>query len=228
MARIVAQTNVKHSASVIFLHGSGDTGHGVYQWVRTLLGNDGAFPHIRTVYPTAPLRPYTPIMGQRMNVWFDRVRIAPTAPEHIESTDAMCTELEKLIDNEIENGVSENRIVVGGFSMGGAMALHLAYRKRPGLAGVFALSGFLNHESSVYDCLQSRDSDTELPPLFQCHGQKDNLVLYNWGVNTHQRLKELGVSNSQFHTFPNLFHEMNTEEVLMLRNWIEERLPEKQ
>ncbi|KAK6463875.1 lysophospholipase-like protein 1 [Huso huso] len=109
---VVSQTG-KHTATVIFLHGSGDSGQGIRTWVRDVLKQDLAFQHIRVIYPTAPLRPYTPMKGAQSNVWFDRYKISNDCPEHLESIDSMCKVLGDLVDVEVKAGVSKNRILVG-------------------------------------------------------------------------------------------------------------------
>ncbi|XP_055437891.1 lysophospholipase-like protein 1 isoform X2 [Bubalus kerabau] len=207
----------RHSASLIFLHGSGDSGQGLRTWIKQVLNQDLTFQHIKVIYPTAPprilvsqpeieprlstvkalspnrwttrefpaaaaaakslqscptlcdpidgsppgspvpgilqartLEPYTPLKGGISNVWFDRLKISNDCPEHLESIDVMCQVLTDLIDDEVKTGIKKNRILVGGFSMGGCMAMHLAYRNHQDVAGVFALSSFLNKASAVY------------------------------------------------------------------------------
>ncbi|XP_075003206.1 lysophospholipase-like protein 1 isoform X3 [Calonectris borealis] len=181
-----------------------------------------AFQHIKVIYPTAPARPYTPMKGAFSTVWFDRYKISNDCPEHIESIDSMCRGLTDLINDEIKNGIAKNRIIIGGFSMGGGMAMHLAYRFHQDLAGVFALSSFLNKDSAVYQALKRNES--VLPELFQCHGTADELVLYSWGEETNKILKSLGVSTS-LHTFPNLNHELSRTEIEKLKTWIVKKLP---
>ncbi|NXF21433.1 LYPL1 protein, partial [Rhodinocichla rosea] len=212
----------RHTASLIFLHGSGDTGQGVRAWIKQILNQDMAFQHIKVIYPTAPARPYTPMKGAFSNVWFDRYKICNDCPEHIESIDAMCRGLTDLINDEVKNGIAKSRILIGGFSMGGGMAMHLAFRFHQDLAGVFALSSFLNKDSAVYQALKKNES--ALPELFQCHGTADVLVLYSWGEETNKMLKSLGVSTS-LHTFPNLNHELNRTEIEKLKSWIVKKLP---
>ncbi|XP_078000913.1 lysophospholipase-like protein 1 [Glandiceps talaboti] len=219
---IVAQTQRKHTASVIFLHGSGDTGDGVRAWLRELLGEDLAFPHIKIIYPTAPTRPYTPMMGQMSTVWFDRLRIANNVPENQETIDTMAQTLGELIDIEVSEGIQKQRIILGGFSMGGTMAMHLGYRFHPDVAGVFSLSSFLNINSVVYKALREHQGSS--PPLFQCQGTSDPLVLPEWAELTHTQLKQLGVT-SQFHVYKNMFHEMCTDEIVKLKEWILTHLP---
>ncbi|KAK6291121.1 hypothetical protein J4Q44_G00384730 [Coregonus suidteri] len=154
--KCVVSPTGKHSASVIFLHGSGDTGQGVRAWVKEVSVPDLDFPHIRVVYPTAPARPYTPMRGALSNVWFDRYKISRDCLEHLESIDAMANSLGAVIQEEVRAGVPKHRMIIGGFSMGGAMALHLACRYHPDVAGVFALSSFLNKDSVVYQAVEER------------------------------------------------------------------------
>ncbi|XP_004578689.3 lysophospholipase-like protein 1 [Ochotona princeps] len=211
-----------HSASLIFLHGSGDSGLGMRTWIKQVLNQDLTFQHIKIIYPTAPGRPYTPLNGNISNVWFDRFRISNDCPEHIESIDVMCEALTDLIDEEVKSGIKKNRILIGGFSMGGCMAMHLAYRNHQDVAGVFALSSFLNKASAVYQAV--KESHGELPELFQCHGTADELVLHSWGEETNSELRSLGVS-TKFHSLPNVYHELNKTELEKLRSWILTKLP---
>ncbi|XP_030013072.1 lysophospholipase-like protein 1 [Sphaeramia orbicularis] len=215
----------KHSASVIFLHGSGDTGQGVRAWVRDVMVPDLAFTHIRVIYPTAPARPYTPMRGALSNVWFDRHKISRDCPEHLESIDAMCSTLGTIIQDEVNAGVPKHRMIIGGFSMGGAMALHLACRFHPDVAGVFALSSFLNKDSVAFQAVEDRArAGLSLPELFQCHGTSDDLVLHQWGQDTSTLLKKVGMSTT-FHSFPGLYHQLCQPEMELLHSWIFSRLP---
>ncbi|XP_066236320.1 lysophospholipase-like protein 1 [Saccopteryx leptura] len=226
LQRCVVSPAGRHSASLIFLHGSGDSGQGLRRWIKQVLNQDLTFQHIKIIYPTAPPRPYTPMKGGISNVWFDRFKISNDCPEHLESIDAMCHVLTNLIHGEVKSGIKKNRILVGGFSMGGCMAMHLAYRSHQDMAGVFALSSFLNKTSAVYQALQQRggSGSGELPELFQCHGTADQLVLHAWGQETNLKLRSLGVS-AQFHSVPGLFHELTAWELELLRSWILTKLP---
>ncbi|XP_045040375.2 lysophospholipase-like protein 1 isoform X8 [Desmodus rotundus] len=150
LQRCVVSPAGRHSASLIFLHGSGDSGQGLRNWIKQVLNQDLTFQHIKIIYPTAPPRPYTPMKGGISNVWFDRFKISNDCPEHLDSINAMCQVLTGLIDDEVRSGIKKSRILVGGFSMGGCMAMHLAYRNHRDVAGVFALSSFLNKASAVY------------------------------------------------------------------------------
>merc|ERR1712080_209466 len=113
-------------------------------------------------------------------------------------------------------GIPSRNIVVGGFSMGGSPALHVGFRNRPQIGGIFALSSFLNTDSEVYRTLEESEIK---PPVFMCHGNKDPLVDYEWGKDTHDKLVELGVS-TEFHEYEDMFHELKLKELETLAQWI--------
>uniref|UniRef100_UPI003AADEB80 lysophospholipase-like protein 1 isoform X2 n=1 Tax=Centroberyx gerrardi TaxID=166262 RepID=UPI003AADEB80 len=222
LQRCAVSPTGQHSASVIFLHGSGDTGQGLRAWVRDVMVPDLAFSHIRVIYPTAPARPYTPMRGALSTVWFDRHKISRDCPEHLESIDAMCSILGSVIQDELNVGVPKHRMIIGGFSMGGAMALHLACRYHPDIAGVFALSSFLNKDSVAFQ--ERVRAGNSLPDLFQCHGTSDDLVLHQWGEDTATLLRKAGMGTT-FHSFPGLYHQLSQPEMELLRTWILTKLP---
>ncbi|XP_055089445.1 lysophospholipase-like protein 1 isoform X4 [Symphalangus syndactylus] len=206
LRRCIVSPAGRHSASLIFLHGSGDSGQGLRMWIKQVLNQDLTFQHIKIIYPTAP----------------PRFKITNDCPEHLESIDVMCQALTDLIDEEVKSGIKKNRILIGGFSMGGCMAMHLAYRNHQDVAGVFALSSFLNKASAVYQALQK--SNGVLPELFQCHGTADELVLHSWAEETNSMLKSLGVT-TKFHSFPDVYHELSKTELDILKLWILTKLP---
>ncbi|XP_052766538.1 lysophospholipase-like protein 1 isoform X2 [Mya arenaria] len=180
------------------------------------------FPHLRILYPTAPPRPYTPMMGNLSTVWYDRSQISPNSPDN-DTVGAMATQLAELVQCEVDLGIPLNRIIIGGFSMGGGMALHLGYKHLRGIAGVFAMSSFLSEQSTVYEALEKDNSG--IPPLFMSHGEIDTLVDYSWGEATFRRLKELGVQG-QFHRVPGLLHEMDNDTLTKLCAWITSLVPQ--
>lgn len=214
----------RHTASVIFLHGSGDTGSGVLEWVRFVLGRNLEYPHIKVIYPTAPLQKYTPMDGEMSHVWFDRKSINIAASEHKRSMSQCYDLINELIEKEVSSGIPLNRIIVGGFSMGGALALHTGYHLKPEIAGVFAHSAFLNRESVVYESLQNRSDETPLPELRMFHGERDTLVPKVWGEETFKNLQNLGVKGT-FHSLKNTLHELKTASIADMEKWIKEKLP---
>ncbi|CAF4746444.1 unnamed protein product [Pieris macdunnoughi] len=215
-------SGVNQTGTVIFFHGSGGTGDLMKQWVDLMVKNF-SFSQIKIIYPTAPLQPYTPAAGEMRNVWFDRIDINQKVPENLSSLAQIETEVKNLINTEVSSGIPVNRIIVGGFSMGGALALHTAYRWEPNLAAAFAFSSFLNDNSIVYK--QLKDSEGKVPPLLHIHGNSDDLVDLSWGKTTFEHLKTLGVQG-EFHTIHRLGHSINRTGLNLIYSWIQKHLPE--
>ncbi|XP_061632963.1 lysophospholipase-like protein 1 isoform X1 [Phyllopteryx taeniolatus] len=113
----------------------------------------------------------------------------------------------------------------GGFSMGGAMAIHLVCRYHPDIAGVFALSSFLNKDSVAFKAVEERvRAGHFLPELLQCHGTSDELVLHHWGEDTSMLLQKAGMTTA-FHSLPGLYHQLSLPEMELLKAWILHKLP---
>lgn len=103
--------------------------------------------------------------------------------------------------------------------MGGALALHSAYRFLPGFAGAFALSSFLNRQSLVYERPVGIGT-----PLFMCHGDLDTLVELEWGRAAYEKLQSFGVKG-EFTVLKNTLHELKKKELEKLMEWIGKVLP---
>ncbi|XP_076657017.1 lysophospholipase-like protein 1 isoform X2 [Halictus rubicundus] len=220
----IVKATKKHSATLFFFHGSGSSGDDMKAWIELKLREELQFPHIKIIYPTAPAQPYTPNNGMLSNVWFDRKSIHINVPEELDSVNSMCKTVLELMDAEVSKGIPYENIAVAGFSMGGALSLHLAYRHKTSLAGCVAMSCFLNRNSVVYEYLKTNPGRT--PPLIQYHGTEDELVPLKWGAESYNNLKELGV-DGQFTELMGAHHELTVSEIKSFKNWILEILPEK-
>ncbi|XP_049884793.1 lysophospholipase-like protein 1 isoform X2 [Pectinophora gossypiella] len=195
------------------------------EWIK-VLNKNFTFPHIKVLYPTAPRQPYTPAGGQLSNVWFDRLDINPFVPEHLDSLAKIEVEVRNLIQKEHEAGIPSNRIVVGGFSMGGALSLHVGYLWDRNLAGVFAHSSFLPTKSIIYNELKADvDAQFAVPPLLQVHGNRDTLVELKWGKETFNQLKSLGVKG-EFHVLDKVDHSISRKSMELIKDWVTKVLPE--
>ncbi|KAK0181712.1 hypothetical protein PV327_003975 [Microctonus hyperodae] len=223
---ITVQPIKKHSATLILFHGSGDSASGIKEWIDIINREELKFPHVKIIYPTAPSQPYTPLQGMKSNVWFDRNAIKKKVPENTESINNICKVVSELIDNEMKNGISINRVAVGGFSMGGTLAMHIAYRYRTNVAGCAVMSSFLNDNSLVYEALNANAGE-KLPPLLQFHGLQDTLVPFSWGETTHDSLKKFDIK-TEFIPIEGIEHELERSEIKKLKQWILQILPEQQ
>ncbi|XP_060826858.1 lysophospholipase-like protein 1 [Bombus pascuorum] len=221
---VVNATNI-HSASLFLFHGSGDTGSNFKEWIDIMNRKELKFPHIKIIYPTAPLQSYTPLHGMQSHVWFDRKNISIEAQEDTESINSMCITIAELIDKEISDGIPNDKIVLAGFSMGGALSMYLSYKYKLSLAGCCAMSSFLNKNSFVYQHLKNNPG-IRAPPLLQFHGVDDKLVPIKWGEECYNSLKELGV-NTQFVPLNGVDHELSRIEIQAFKEWLLNILPQK-
>ena len=219
-------------AAIIFLHGSGDTGAGIQAWLKHVWG--GRFlararkSNVEVHFPTASPRPYTLAGGQVSSVWFDRYALPPTAPEHTPSVEESCHQLGLLVDDLVARGVPARRIAIGGFSMGGGIALQCMLRSPHKLGACFALSAFMCERAAIFERLEKHEgaaARARFPPCFIRHGAADDFILPQWGRATADRLLRLGL-DVDFDLIPGVRHELSDGEVEELSEWVFGRLME--
>src|SRR5207237_591717 len=154
-------------AAVIWLHGLGADGHDFEPIVPELrLARELA---IRFVFPHAPVRPVTFNQGMRMRAWYDIAQLGG-GPEDEAGIRASQQSLEKMISRENERGIPSRRIVLAGFSQGGAIALQSALRHTERLAGLMALSTYLPLAATLEKEKAQANGDL---PIFMAHGLYD-------------------------------------------------------
>ncbi|XP_067303633.1 acyl-protein thioesterase 1 isoform X2 [Pseudorasbora parva] len=189
----------KATAAVIFLHGLGDTGHG---WAQALSAI--RTPHVKYICPHAPVMPVTLNMNMAMPSWFDIISLSLDAEEDERGIKQAAESIKALIHQEVKSGIPSHRIVLGGFSQGGALSLYSALTAQHTLAGVVALSCWLPLRDSLSQSVMGCNKQM---PVLQCHGEADPLVPPIFGHLTVEKLKAmLNPSNITFKTYPGLAH----------------------
>jgi predicted esterase len=141
-----------HSASVVFLHGLGDTSHG---WAGAMHRLATALPHVRFICPTAPTRPVTLNMGMQMPAWYDLTGLGKRENEACDGLDDSRHSIMALVEAEIDAGIPADRILLGGFSQGGACSLYCALLAEVSLAGVVCMSGYLPRQGAALASTQA-------------------------------------------------------------------------
>lgn len=205
------------AGAVIFLHGSGDTGPGFESSLRqTPLLRNLSDAGVRVEFPSAVPRPYTLFGGRTASVWFDRLGMDPSSPEQTDSVLASCRRIEAVLDEVVASGVPPGRIAVGGFSMGGGIALQAALRSRHSIGGVFALSSYLCDRAAVYT---PEGRAAVSPPVYMAHGAADGFVRPAWGRGTADKLGKMGV-DVRWRKYDGLRHEMRGDELDDLADWL--------
>ncbi|CAK1556255.1 unnamed protein product [Leptosia nina] len=212
---VIIAATAKQTASLIFLHGLGDTGHG---WASTIAAIRG--PHVKVICPTASTMPVTLNGGFRMPSWFDLRTLDATAPEDEEGIVNATTLIHRLISDEVKSGIPAARILLGGFSQGGALALHAALTYPEPLAGVMSLSCWLPRHAHFPESVKAPKE----MPIFQAHGDCDPVVPCKWGQMTASFLKTF-MKNIEFNTYQGLSHSSSDAELKDMKAFIEKTLP---
>ncbi|GFE78249.1 carboxylesterase [Steroidobacter agaridevorans] len=205
------------AAAVIWLHGLGADGFDFVPIVDEL--RLPATLPVRFIFPHAAPRPVTINNGYVMRAWYD---IKGFGPERAED-DAGIRESEgvvqRYIEQEIAQGIPASKIVIAGFSQGGAIALQTALRYQQRLAGVMALSTYLPLAASL--SAEASDANRDVP-ILMCHGVHDPVVPVQMGEASRDALKALDYL-IEWRTYP-MEHSVCMEEVLDLSTWLQARL----
>lgn len=206
------------TGSVIWLHGLGADGHDFEPLVPELGFTDDA--DIRFVFPHAPMRPVTINGGMTMRAWYDIKTFDREGPQDEVGIRESALLLERLIERERQRGSDYGRIVVAGFSQGGAIALHTALRFPRRLAGLIALSTWLplaqafREEVAAVPGAVSRDL-----PIFMAHGSYDPVLPVELGKVSKEALEHAGFT-VEWHEYP-MAHAVCPEEIVALRQWLQ-------
>lgn len=205
------------AGSVIWLHGLGADGHDFAPVVPELRLPD-SLP-LRFVFPHAPVRPITINGGATMRAWYDIASLDKSAPQDETGIRASAATLCALIEREKDRGISPERIVVAGFSQGGAIALHAGLRFEERLAGLMALSTWLPLQHSLQqEVANNAAAQSRELPVFLAHGSADPMLTIDLGYASRAALEALGFS-VEWHEYP-MPHSLCAEEIEDIRRWL--------
>ena len=193
MDTIELATGRNPQAAVIWLHGLGADGHDFEPIVPEL----GLAQAVRFVFPNAPVRPVTINAGMRMRAWYDIFQLG-RGPEDEAGVRASQRLLEDLIAREKGRGIAPARIVLAGFSQGGAVVLQTALRYRERLAGVLALSTYLPLARTLE---AERSAVNQDLPIFMAHGRFDDIIPIERAQASRKHLEALGYA-VEWHEYP--------------------------
>ena len=215
---IEVETAPKPTGAIIWLHGLGADGHDFEPIVPELQPAGAAA--WRFVFPHAPVRPVTINNGMRMRAWYDIQGFDRSAKEDVAGFAAADSSVRELIDREVARGIPTSRIVLAGFSQGGAVSLYSAPRLAEKLAGVIALSCYLPRESAF---LAERSAANDTTPLFIAHGNADPVVPATAGLRARDYLKAQGY-RVEWHEYP-MPHAVCPAEIRDIRTFLNRVLP---
>jgi len=205
-------------ASVILLHGLGADGHDFESLVPELKLSDA--PAVRWVFPHAPIRPVTVNGGARMRAWYDIVALDRRSVQDEAGIRESARSASALIARERERGIAAERIVLAGFSQGGAIALFAGLRESERLAGILALSTYL----PLADRLEAEAHPANAAvPIFMAHGTFDPLIALPLAQGSRDLLAARG-HDVEWRTYA-MPHSLCAEEVADIRTFLLRVLP---
>ena len=206
------------TASVVLLHGLGADGWDFAPIVHELRLPDDL--PVRFVFPHAPLRPVTVNAGYVMRAWYD---IKSFTPEGRADAAGLAESVERVntyLRAEIGRGLPASRIVLAGFSQGGAVALSAGLRFAERLAGILALSTYLPFPARLS---AEKSAANASVPILACHGRMDPVVPIAMGLEARDALQAHGYA-VEWHEYP-MQHEVCAAELVAVGRWLRERWP---
>lgn len=205
-------------ATLIFLHGLGDSAHG---WLDTMKSLHMVFPDVKFVLPTAANQPVTINMGMTMPSWYDIYSLGHDLREDLRGIQKTKNYILNLIEDEVKLGTPYERILLGGFSQGGACSLYVGYSVDFAMGGLICLSAYMPLASELESRINANNVKT---PLFQCHGERDPVIKYDYGLKTQELLRKKNI-NVTFKSYAEMGHSTCTEELKDLNSWLKTILP---
>jgi phospholipase/carboxylesterase len=207
----------KPDGTVIWLHGLGADGHDFEPIVPELSLEGHA--DLRFVFPHAPVRPVTINGGIPMRAWYDVFNLDRVGPQDEAGIRDSAEALVQLIERERDRGVPYDRIVLAGFSQGGAIAMHTAMRFPKKLAGLMALSTWMPLDTTIDNEITPGDeSQPRSLPVLMAHGSFDPILPISAGRNARDIMQRVGF-DVQWHEYP-MAHAVCAEEIAEIRNWL--------
>lgn len=203
------------TGTVIWMHGLGADGYDFEPVAAEL-----RLPSIRFVFPHAPYRAVTINNGYNMRAWYDLYGLEAGSAQDETGIRTAQADIEALISREHQRGVDSSRIVLAGFSQGGAIALHTALRHSHKLAGVLALSTYLPLKSTLAEEASAANRHT---PIFMAHGTFDNVISVELAKASADFMQQHGYQ-IQWHEYP-MPHSVCMEEISDIRDFLHSVLP---
>jgi phospholipase/carboxylesterase len=154
-----------------------------------------------------------------MRAWYDLLGLNRTDAQDEAGIRASAVQINTLIESQVATGIVRARIILAGFSQGGALALHAGLRQREALAGLMILSAYLPLEKTVAAELTPAGRAT---PILMCHGRQDPILSLAMGSHSRDLLQALGIA-VQWHEYP-MAHEVSRAEITDIASWLMQRL----
>lgn len=210
---ITIETGANPDASVIWMHGLGDDGKGWSEVVPAL--NLPQSLAVRFIFPNAPVIAVTINNGMRMRAWYDIRQANLSERADLEGVRTSQAHVDTLIAREVSRGIAARRVILAGFSQGGAIALYAGVRYAERLGGVIGLSTYLVGFDRVAAEASAANRDV---PIFMAHGTLDGVVQLAWAERSRDALRA-GGWDVEWHTYP-IEHSAVIDEIVVAGKFI--------
>lgn len=210
---VVAPAEGEPDAAIIWMHGLGADGYDFVPMVPELALPRSA--RVRFVFPHADVRPVTVNAGYAMRAWYDIRELTPEGRDDEAGLSASRQRIEACIAAEHAAGIASSRIVLAGFSQGGAMALHVGLRHAQPLAGIIALSCYLPLRDRLGSEIAAANRAT---PILMCHGREDVVVLPAFGEQSCAALRAAGLQ-VEWRLY-SMEHSLSRPEIFDISAWL--------
>ena len=209
------ETGPNPEYAVIWLHGLGADGHD-FEPIVPQLSSASARP-VRFVFPHAPVRPVTINGGMAMRAWYDILGMSIDRDQDQAGIQSSLAAVDALIDEQLAAGIAPGKLVLAGFSQGGAIALRCGLARTEALGGVIALSCYLLEATGLAQWGQPASTRV---PVFIGHGSQDPVVPVALGQAAADQLQAAGYP-VRWLTWP-MAHSVCLDEVRAIDQWLEE------
>ncbi len=211
------QTNpaVAATAAVIWLHGLGSDGHDFASLVPQL--QLGRMENIRFIFPHAPSIPVTINNGYVMPAWYDILEMCVDRKVDVAQLMVSSRQVHALLDREVSRGIPSHKIILAGFSQGGAVVYEAGLSYEKPLAGLLILSSYF----ATHDSLCENVANKKTPILIQ-HGSEDTVVVEALGQRAYRQLSGRGY-NVTYESYA-MEHSLCVEQLAVISRWLLDRL----
>jgi len=210
---IELENGIDPTHTILWMHGLGADGNDFVPIIDELeLPSDS---RTRFIFPHAPMRPVSINNGFVMRAWYDVLNLNFSQPEDENGLRNSQRAIEALLEREQQRGIAPERIVLAGFSQGGAMALQTGLRYPEKLAGIMALSCYLPLQQTLAAEAHHANSATS---IFMAHGSQDSIVPLTLAAASRQQLLESGYA-VEWHEYP-MAHTVCVAEMIDISAWL--------
>ena len=216
---IIVEPRTQADAAVIWLHGLGADGHD-FQPIVASLGLDQSLA-VRFIFPHAPMRAVTLNNGFVMRAWYDITGQELNDREDAEGIQQSRYLVDQLIVEQYAQGIAYDKIILAGFSQGGAIALFTGCQYQQHLGGIIALSTYL----PLHQQFKANPANLNTP-IFMAHGDADPMVLPQWGQSAKDFLQTAGF-HIEWHSYA-MQHAVCPQEILAIGQWLNKQLMTKE